>query len=90
MKSINAGYVKIYDANPEVLKALANSSLPVVITVANIEVPGMSSSTTTSGQRLRTNLLPYYLHMVKYDPVTESPLCRVRCFIFACVLSKSS
>ncbi|GLJ09200.1 hypothetical protein SUGI_1523830 [Cryptomeria japonica] len=90
MKSINAGYVKIYDANPEVLKALPNSSLPVVITVANINVPGMASSTTTSGQRLRTNLLPYYPHMVKYDPVTESPLCRVHCFIFACVLSKSS
>ncbi|GLJ09192.1 hypothetical protein SUGI_0103520 [Cryptomeria japonica] len=60
MKSINAGYVKIYDANPEVLKALANSSLPVVITVANIEVPGMASSTTTSDQWLRKNLLPYY------------------------------
>ncbi|XP_059072089.1 probable glucan endo-1,3-beta-glucosidase A6 [Cryptomeria japonica] len=52
MKSINAGYVEIYDANPEVLKALANSSLP--------EVPGMASSTTTSDQWLRTNLLPYY------------------------------
>ncbi|GLJ09193.1 hypothetical protein SUGI_0103530 [Cryptomeria japonica] len=60
MKSINAGYVKIYDANPEVLKALANSSLPVVIKVANIEVPGMASSTTTSDQWLRKNLLPYY------------------------------
>ncbi|GLJ09189.1 hypothetical protein SUGI_0103480 [Cryptomeria japonica] len=60
IKSINAGYVKIYDADSEVLKALANSSLPVVITVANEEVSGIASSTTTSDQWLQTNVLLYY------------------------------
>ncbi|XP_057857045.2 probable glucan endo-1,3-beta-glucosidase A6 [Cryptomeria japonica] len=60
MKSINAGYVKIYDADSDVLKALANSSLPVVITIPNDEILGIASSTSTSDQWVQTNVVPYY------------------------------
>lgn len=60
MKSINVGYVKIYDANPQVLKAFANTSLPLVITVANQEIPNIASSSANADQWVQKNVLPYY------------------------------
>ncbi|KAH9322343.1 hypothetical protein KI387_016982, partial [Taxus chinensis] len=60
MKSINAGYVKIYDADSQVLRALSNSSLPVVITVKNEQVAGISSSIASSDKWVETNVVPYY------------------------------
>lgn len=60
MKSINVGYVKIYDADPQILTALANTSLPLVITVANQEIPNISSSSANANQWVQKNVLPYY------------------------------
>lgn len=60
MKSINVGYVKIYDADPQVLTALANTSLPLVITVANQDIPNIASGSSNADQWVQKNVLPYY------------------------------
>lgn len=60
MKSINVGYVKIYDAAPQVLTALANTSLPLVITVANQDIPSIASGSSNADQWVQKNVLPYY------------------------------
>lgn len=60
MKTINAGYVKIYDADSQVLAALANSSLPVVITIPNDQISGIGSSSSSADQWVASNVAPYF------------------------------
>lgn len=60
MKSINVGYVKIYDADSQVLTALANTSLSLVITVANEDIPNIASGSSNADQWVQKNVLPYY------------------------------
>eukprot|EP01018_Ginkgo_biloba_P010309 Gb_09682 [translate_table: standard] len=60
MKDLKVGYVKIYDADPEVLKALSNTNLQVVITVKNQEISSIASDSSNADKWVQSNVLPYY------------------------------
>lgn len=60
IKSLKATRVKIYDANPKILKALKNTDIQVSIMVPNEIINNISlSSQSLSDQWVRTNVLPY-------------------------------
>ncbi|KAJ7520324.1 hypothetical protein O6H91_19G001000 [Diphasiastrum complanatum] len=60
IKSLKIGKVKIYDANPQVLTAFANSGLQLSIMVTNQEVQGVGSSQGTSDQWVQQNVVAWY------------------------------
>lgn len=60
IKCLRAKHVKIYDANPDILKALANTNLQVSIMVPNEIIANVSSNQTLADQWVKTNLLPFY------------------------------
>ncbi|KAJ0034300.1 hypothetical protein Pint_25546 [Pistacia integerrima] len=60
IKSMEAGQVKIYDANPEILKLLSGTNLKVSIMVQNHEIIDISSSQTSADQWVQNNVLAYY------------------------------
>ncbi|XP_027336981.1 probable glucan endo-1,3-beta-glucosidase A6 [Abrus precatorius] len=67
IKSLKAKRVKIYDANPEILHALRNSSLQVSIMVPNELIANISSNQTLSDQWILTNVVPFYPHtLIRY------------------------
>ncbi|KAK9288999.1 hypothetical protein L1049_017470 [Liquidambar formosana] len=60
INSMKAGRVKIYDANPEVLKLLAGTGLHVSIMVPNNEISNIASNQTLANQWVRNNVVPHY------------------------------
>ncbi|KAJ7961612.1 Glucan endo-1,3-beta-glucosidase-like protein [Quillaja saponaria] len=60
IKSLKAKRVKIYDANPEILKALKNTDLQVSIMVPNELISNISSNQTLADQWVQTNVVPFY------------------------------
>lgn len=60
IKNLQAGYVKIYDADPQVLSALSNTALQVTITVRNQDISNISSAPTVAEQWVQANVLPHY------------------------------
>ncbi|KAJ6687101.1 GLUCAN ENDO-13-BETA-GLUCOSIDASE A6-RELATED [Salix purpurea] len=60
IKSLKAKRVKIYDANPDILKSLRNTDIQVSIMVPNALIPNMSTSQHFSDQWVETNVVPYY------------------------------
>ncbi|GLJ54113.1 hypothetical protein SUGI_1158760 [Cryptomeria japonica] len=60
IRQLKASYVKIYDANPEVLSALSGTGLQVVITVRNEDISNISSSPLIANAWIQTNVLPHY------------------------------
>lgn len=60
IKSLKAGRVKIYDASPEILKALKGTDIQVSVMVPNESIFNVSSNQTFSDQWVRTNVLPFY------------------------------
>ncbi|KAJ6334015.1 hypothetical protein OIU78_011011 [Salix suchowensis] len=60
IKSLKAKRVKIYDANPDILKSLKNTDIQVSIMVPNALIPNMSTSQHFSDQWVETNVVPYY------------------------------
>eukprot|EP01018_Ginkgo_biloba_P010414 Gb_36962 [translate_table: standard] len=58
MKNIKVGYVKIYDADPEVLKALAG--FQVVITVKNEDINEIATNSGKADEWVQNNVLPFY------------------------------
>ncbi|KAM7266706.1 hypothetical protein ACFE04_004603 [Oxalis oulophora] len=59
IKSLNAGRVKLYDANPEILKLLAGTKLKVSIMVQNHEIIGIAMNHTLADQWVLNNVFPY-------------------------------
>ncbi|CAM6127777.1 unnamed protein product [Calypogeia fissa] len=51
--------VRIYDTNPLVLSAFANSSLEVLVGITNQELPAVGDSNVTAANWVKNNLLPY-------------------------------
>lgn len=51
--------VRIYDTNPLVLAAFANTSLEVVVGITNQELPDVGDSNITAASWVKSNLLPY-------------------------------
>ncbi|KAK7304546.1 hypothetical protein VNO77_42427 [Canavalia gladiata] len=60
IKSLKAKRVKIYDANPKILKALKNTGIQVSIMVPNELVSNISSNQTFSDYWVQSNVVPFY------------------------------
>lgn len=60
IKNLKAKRVKIYDANPQILKALENTGIQVSIMLPNELVTNVSSNQTLANQWVQTNLVPFY------------------------------
>eukprot|EP01018_Ginkgo_biloba_P010413 Gb_36961 [translate_table: standard] len=58
MKNIKVGYVKIYDADHEVLKALAG--FQVVITVKNEDINEIATNSSKADEWVKNNVFPFY------------------------------
>ncbi|KAJ4785866.1 hypothetical protein LUZ62_037112 [Rhynchospora pubera] len=59
IRSLNAGSVKIYDANATILSALAGSGLRVSIMVPNQLIPSLAANQCAADAWISTNLLPF-------------------------------
>lgn len=67
IKSLKAKGVKIYDANPDILKALKHTDLQVSIMVPNQLISNISSNQTLSDDWVRSNVVPFYREtMIRY------------------------
>jgi exo-beta-1,3-glucanase (GH17 family) len=60
LRSTSIGKVRIYGADPGILKALANSGIGIVIGAANGDIPSLASDPNAAAQWVNTNVLPYY------------------------------
>lgn len=60
IQSLKAGRVKLYDANPEVLRLLSGTKIPVSIMVPNHEISNIASNQTAADEWIRNNVIPYY------------------------------
>ncbi|CAM8926631.1 unnamed protein product [Rhodiola kirilowii] len=52
--------VRLYGADPAIIKALANTGIGIVIGAANGDIPALASSPDFAGQWVATNVMPYY------------------------------
>uniref|UniRef100_A0A0A9DVZ1 glucan endo-1,3-beta-D-glucosidase n=1 Tax=Arundo donax TaxID=35708 RepID=A0A0A9DVZ1_ARUDO len=59
LRAAGAGSVKIYDANPGVLRALAGTRLTVSIMVPNEIIPDLAASAAAADRWVAENLVPY-------------------------------
>ncbi|KAE8686382.1 Glucan endo-1,3-beta-glucosidase 1 [Hibiscus syriacus] len=53
-------HVRLYDANPDLLKALANTKIRVIIGVPNNQLLAIGSSNTTAASWINRNVVAYY------------------------------
>uniref|UniRef100_A0A0D9XFB9 glucan endo-1,3-beta-D-glucosidase n=1 Tax=Leersia perrieri TaxID=77586 RepID=A0A0D9XFB9_9ORYZ len=60
LRSVNAGSVKIYDANATVLRALSRTGMAVSIMVPNEIIPSIAASFAAADRWVGENLSPYY------------------------------
>ncbi|KAF8402161.1 hypothetical protein HHK36_013113 [Tetracentron sinense] len=60
IKTMKAGRVKLYDANPEILNSLSGTKIQVSIMVPNQAISNISSNQTLADEWVRTNVLPFY------------------------------
>ncbi|XVF28993.1 hypothetical protein REPUB_Repub15cG0081400 [Reevesia pubescens] len=60
MKNMNAGRIKIYDSDPEILTLLSGTKIHVAIMVPNNDIIQIASSQTAAEQWIRNNVLAYY------------------------------
>ncbi|CAL5347778.1 unnamed protein product [Camellia sinensis] len=60
IKNMKAGRVKIYDADPEILRLLSGSKLQVSIMVTNDQISNISSNQAIADQWVLENVLAYY------------------------------
>ncbi|CAL5000996.1 unnamed protein product [Urochloa decumbens] len=59
LRAAGAGAVKIYDANPSILRALAGTGIPVAVMVPNEAIPSLASSGAAAERWVATNLAPH-------------------------------
>ncbi|KAK6940483.1 X8 domain [Dillenia turbinata] len=57
---LKANRVKLYEPNPEILKALSGKKLQASVMVPNQLITSISSNQTLSDQWVETNIVPYY------------------------------
>ncbi|GAB2219708.1 hypothetical protein Droror1_Dr00007345 [Drosera rotundifolia] len=74
----NIKYVRIYDANIDVLKAFANTGVELMIGVTNSDLLPFSQFQTNADTWLKNNILPYYqatkiTYITVGAEVTEAP-----------------
>lgn len=59
LQSRSVKHVRIYDADPTVLRAFANTGIDVGVTIPNAEVAGIANSFQTADQWVQGNIVPY-------------------------------
>ncbi|PKU66975.1 Glucan endo-1,3-beta-glucosidase 13 [Dendrobium catenatum] len=72
-------YVRIYDANIQVLKAFANTGVELMIGIPNSDLLAISQYQSNADTWLKTNILPYYpatiiTYITVGAEITESPV----------------
>uniref|UniRef100_A0A1J3JFC2 glucan endo-1,3-beta-D-glucosidase n=1 Tax=Noccaea caerulescens TaxID=107243 RepID=A0A1J3JFC2_NOCCA len=60
IKQHNIQYVRIYDYNPQVLKAFGNTSIELMIGVPNSDLNAFSQSQSNADTWLKNSVLPHY------------------------------
>lgn len=60
LQSTTITKVRLYGADPAILKALANSGIGVVIAAANGDIPSLASDPAAATQWINANVRPYY------------------------------
>lgn len=60
IKSLKAGRVKIYDANPKILQALKNTNIQVSVMVPNEQITAMAANQTLADDWVKSNVVPFY------------------------------
>ncbi|TKY67554.1 Glucan endo-1,3-beta-glucosidase 7 [Spatholobus suberectus] len=60
LKSTTVGKVRLYGADPAIIKALANSGVEIVIGATNEIIPSLASDPESATQWVNANVLPYY------------------------------
>ncbi|KAL7263976.1 hypothetical protein ACSBR1_002014 [Camellia fascicularis] len=60
IKSLRAKRVKLYDANPQILKALKGTDLQVSIMVPNQLLPNISTNQSLADDWVHTNVFPFF------------------------------
>lgn len=67
LTTMKAGFVKLYDANPEILRLLSTTKLKVSIMIPNHEISGIAANQSIADEWVRNNILPYYPKtMIRY------------------------
>jgi len=74
IKSLNAGRVKLYSPDPEILKALKGTGLQVSIMVPNQIISNIAINQTLANEWVKTNFFPYYPKtLIRYILVVGLP-----------------
>lgn len=60
LQSTTIQKVRLYGADPAIIKALANTGIGIVIGAANGDIPPLASDPNVAGQWVNANVLPYY------------------------------
>lgn len=60
IKSMNIGRVKIFNPNPSILSALANSGLETVVAIPNDQIGAIGTSPATAEAWIAANIAPFY------------------------------
>ncbi|KAL2477159.1 O-Glycosyl hydrolase family 17 protein [Forsythia ovata] len=60
LKSTSIENVRLYGADPVIIKALANTGIGIVIGAANGDIPALASDPNFAGQWVGSNVLAYY------------------------------
>ncbi|XP_074264057.1 glucan endo-1,3-beta-glucosidase 7-like [Silene latifolia] len=60
LQSTSIQKVRLYGADPTIIKALANTNIGIVIGVANGDIPGIASDPSTAKGWINSNVSPYY------------------------------
>ncbi|KAL8556045.1 hypothetical protein ACS0TY_003737 [Phlomoides rotata] len=60
LKSTSIQKVRLYGADPAIIKALANTGIGIVIGAANGDIPALASDPNFAGNWVNSNVLPFY------------------------------
>lgn len=52
--------VRLYGSDPEVIKALANTGIGIVIGISNGDIPGLAADPNVAAQWVNSNVVPFY------------------------------
>ncbi|XP_029125668.1 probable glucan endo-1,3-beta-glucosidase A6 [Cajanus cajan] len=67
LTTMKVSRVKLYDANPEILKILSTTNLKASIMVPNHEISSIAANQTMADEWVKNNVLPYYPKtMIRY------------------------
>ena len=60
LQSTSIEKVRLYGADPAIIKALANTGIGIVIGATNGDIPTLASDSNSAAQWVNSNVLPFY------------------------------